>query len=294
MAPSVDGGVLQGKAVLITGGGSGIGKAAALAATAAGAQVLICGRRESALREVADLCGAHICAADLNQHGEPGRVVTQTVRRLGRIDGVVLNAGVMLDGSVLELTDQAWDTCVASNLSAPFRVARAALPHLLHTRGAVVSVSSVAALRSPTQAAGYASSKAGLSMLAHSIAVDFGPAGVRSNVVCPGWVRTEMADEEMRRFGAPLGLSVNDAYTEITQLVPQRRSAEANEIAAAVVWLLSPQSSYVNGATLTVDGGASVVDAGTVPIQFALAPREAGRSSPEHREDRGGAMPQKV
>ena len=143
-------GVLQGLAVLITGGGSGIGRATAVAATAAGARVLVCGRRESTLREVADLCDAYAFTADLNEPGEPDRVVSETVRRLGRIDGVVLNAGVLIPGSVLELTDQGWDACVATNLSAPFRVARAALPHLVATRGALVGVSSVAALRAPT------------------------------------------------------------------------------------------------------------------------------------------------
>ena len=284
MPTSTGPGVLQGLAVLITGGGSGIGRATAVAATAAGARVLVCGRRESTLREVADLCGAYTFTADLNEHGEPDRVVSETVRRLGRIDGVVLNAGVMLPGSVLELTDQAWDACVATNLSAPFRVARAALPHLVATRGALVGVSSVAALRSPTHAAAYASSKAGLSMLMSSIAVDFGPAGVRSNVVCSGWVRTEMADEEMTGFGAPIGLSMDDAYGAVTQLVPQRRPAEAHEVAAAVVWLLSPLSSYVNGATLSVDGGVSMVDAGTVPLEFAVTSRAADHPAPPHRE----------
>lgn len=267
--------VLQGKTVLITGGGSGIGRATAVAATTAGAHVLICGRRESALREVRELCGAAICVADLSEPGQGDRVVAQAVQQLGGIDGLVLNAGVMVAGSVLHLTDQQWNTSVATNLSGPFRVARAALPHLLDSQGCLLSVSSIAALRAPADAAAYATSKAALVMLAQSIAVDFGPHGVRSNVVCPGWVRTEMANREMSEFGDPLQLSVDASYTEVTQLVPQRRAGEADEVAAAIVWLLSPQAGYINGATLTIDGGASQVDVGTVPMQFAVTPRMA-------------------
>jgi hypothetical protein len=96
------------------------------------------------------------------------------------------------------------------------------------------------------------------------LAVEHGAAGLRANVVAPGWVRTEMADEEMDEFGGPRGLDREAAYAEITRHVPARRPATSDEAAAAVVWLLSPEAAYVNGAVLTVDGGTSVVDPGTL------------------------------
>jgi NAD(P)-dependent dehydrogenase (short-subunit alcohol dehydrogenase family) len=127
-----------------------------------------------------------------------------------------------------------------------------------------VSVASIAALRAGPGMAAYCASKAGLVLLTQCLAVEQGAAGLRANVVAPGWVRTEMADEEMDEFGGPRGLDREAAYAEITRNVPARRPATADEAAAAVVWLLSPQAAYVNGSVLTVDGGTSIVDVGTL------------------------------
>ena len=108
---------------------------------------------------------------------------------------------------------------------------------------------------------------AGLAMLTQSLAVDHAHQGLRANVVCPGWTITEMADEEMAAFGASRGsVGVGDAYWLVTSLVPQRRAASADEVAAVVGWLLSDAASYVNGAVIPVDGSASAVDVGTLPF----------------------------
>ncbi len=152
---------------------------------------------------------------------------------------------------------------VASCVAA---VAKAALPHLLRQRGAVVAVASVAALRASNQMGGYAVTKAGLAMLTQLLAVDHAHQGLRANVVCPGWTVTEMGDEEMAEFGASRGgLGVDEAYELATSLVPQRRAASAAEVAAVVCWLLSDAASYVNGAVIPVDGAGIAVDVGTVP-----------------------------
>ncbi|MDI2130108.1 SDR family NAD(P)-dependent oxidoreductase [Yinghuangia seranimata] len=261
---------LKGKVVIVTGGGSGVGAAVAEAATAAGARVVISGRRADALQAVADRTGALPCPGDVSRAEDVGTLIATALEYGGRIDGVVSNAGIMRPGSVLDVTPDDWDATLATNLSALYRLAREALPHLLAVKGAIVSVSSIAGLRAPAGSAAYAASKAGMIMLTQSLAVDFGRRGVRANVVCPGWVRTEMADEEMREFGGPDGLTVDESYEAVTRLSPLGRPGTAPEIAAAVVWLLSDGSSYVNGAVLTIDGGTTVVDPGTVPFDFHL------------------------
>ncbi len=254
------------RAILITGGGTGIGAAVARQLTEAGHQVAILGRRPDVLAAVAASTGATDVACDIRDAGQVAAAVGAVVSRLGRLDGLVLNAGVMVPGGVAGLTAQDWDTLIAVNLTGAFHTAKAALPHLLRQRGAVVSVASVAALRASAEMGGYAVTKAGLVMLTQSLAVDHAHEGLRANVVCPGWTVTEMADEEMAAFGASRGLSPAEAYELVTALVPQRRPARAEEVAAVVTWLLSDAASYVNGAVIPVDGSAIAVDAGTLPF----------------------------
>ena len=125
-------------------------------------------------------------------------------------------------------------------------------------------------------------------MLAQTMARDFGAQGVRANVVCPGWVRTEMADEEMAAFGTPYGLDRDAAYAEVTRLVPQGRPAEPAEVAAAVLWLAGPESSYVNGACLVVDGGTCWSTRARSRFDFTVTPRPRGltaSSAHNHSDD---------
>ncbi|WEH12860.1 SDR family oxidoreductase [Streptomyces sp. VNUA24] len=259
---------------LVAGASSGIGAAVAHRAGAAGARVAVCGRRRDALVKVADGCGGTAHVADVTVRGDVEDLVAAVVREHGRLDGVVANAGVMRPGGVADLSDEDWDATLRTNLTSVFLLARAALPELTRSRGAFVTVGSIAGLRAPSGMAAYAASKAGAAMLTASIATEFGPLGVRANTVCPGWTRTEMADQEMREFGEPLGLGIDASYEAVTALVPQRRPALAEEIADAVLWLLGPGSSYVNGTTLTVDGGTTMVDPGAVPFDFTLTPRQ--------------------
>ncbi|MGH3243111.1 MAG: SDR family NAD(P)-dependent oxidoreductase, partial [Spirillospora sp.] len=210
---------------------------------------------------------------DVSQPEAVTELVDGVVAAHGRLDGLVANAGTMREGGVLDLTPEDWDATVQTNLTSVFLLAKAALPHLIETNGSLVAVSSVASLRVPLGCAAYATSKAGLTMLTQTIAVDYGPRGVRANVVCPGWIRTEMSDREMGVFGEPHGLGREEAYDEVTRLVPQRRAGTPAEAAAAIMWLLGPEASYVNGAVLSVDGGTVLPDPGTIPFEFQVRQR---------------------
>jgi NAD(P)-dependent dehydrogenase (short-subunit alcohol dehydrogenase family) len=245
---------------------------------AAGSRVAICGRRADALRAVAAETGAFGQVCDVADAEQVARMVESVAGEFGGLDGLVLNAGVIAPGGVADLSPADWSAMVSANLTGAFLVARAALPHLRADRGAVVSVASVAALRAASEMGGYAATKAGLAMLTQSLAVDHAHEGLRANVVCPGWTITEMADEEMAAFGAERGVGVPAAYQLVTALVPQRRPAHADEVAAVVAWLLSDAASYVNGAVIPVDGSASAVDAGTIAFDPRVSVRlEDGR-----------------
>jgi NAD(P)-dependent dehydrogenase (short-subunit alcohol dehydrogenase family) len=254
---------------IITGGGTGIGAATANVLRSGGWEVVICGRRPEPLQRVAGSTGAIPFVADAASAEDLDRLVGSTLETFGSLDGLVLNAGIVRAGSVGELADDAWDDMVRTNLTGPFRLLRAALPHLVAARGAIVGVGSAAALRATGGIPGYNATKAGLAMLMQSVAVDYGPQGVRANAVCPGWVRTEMADMEMHEIGAGLGVGYQEAYDIATSFVPTRRAANAVEVARLIAWLLSEQASYINAAVIPVDGGMIASDPGSL----ALDPR---------------------
>jgi meso-butanediol dehydrogenase / (S,S)-butanediol dehydrogenase / diacetyl reductase len=252
------------RVALVTGGGTGIGAAVARRLAADGYAVVVTGRRPGPIEEVARETGGLAVAADTGTEVDAERVVAATVARFGRLDALVLNAGVGGEGSLLDLDLETFESVLRTNVTGAFLMARVAIPQLLERRGAIVSVASVAALRAAPASLAYCSSKAALAMLTQCIALDHGPAGVRANCVCPGWVRTPMADREMDWLAGQLDASREDAYAEVTAEVPLRRPSSPEEIAGTVAWLLSTDASYVNGAVIPVDGGHAMVDVGTI------------------------------
>jgi meso-butanediol dehydrogenase / (S,S)-butanediol dehydrogenase / diacetyl reductase len=252
---------------LVTGGGSGIGAAIARRLRADGWGVCITGRREVPLRALAHETGASFVSADVGSESGAAAAVSAALAPVGRLDAVVHSAGAGAGGTVASQSLERWDEVMRTNVTAAFLVCREAMPYLERARGAVVAISSLAAIRAAPASAAYCASKAALAMLTRCIAVDHGPAGVRANCVCPGWIRTDLADRAMDELAELRGSSREAAYERVARDAPLQRVGEPDEVAATVAWLLSPQAAYVSGALITVDGATSVVDAGTLAFR---------------------------
>jgi meso-butanediol dehydrogenase/(S,S)-butanediol dehydrogenase/diacetyl reductase len=255
----------KGKVALITGGGTGIGAAVAQRFAADGGCVVLMGRRRGLLQAVARPIGGAVVAGDAASARDVRRAVAVAERRFGGLDVLVANAGGHGAGPTLRMADSTWRQSAHDNLDTAFVSAREALPGLIRRQGAIVVVSSIAGLFSGPEAVGYVTMKHACIGLARSLARDFGRLGVRTNVVCPGWVITAMADEQMKVLVRRFGLrSVADAYALVTKDVPLGRPATAAEVANLICFLASNEASMMNGAVCTIDGGASVVDLPTL------------------------------
>jgi NAD(P)-dependent dehydrogenase (short-subunit alcohol dehydrogenase family) len=197
-------------------------------------------------------------------------VVEKVLASFGRLDVLVANAGGHGFAPVAETDDEAWERALRANLTTAFTMAREALPALIETKGQIVIVSSLAGLFAGPSVAGYTVGKHALIGLTRTLARDYGRSGVRVNAVCPGWVQTPMADEEMDEFAGHAGLtSREEAYAAVTADVPLGRPAYPAEIASIIRFLGSGESSYMTGAVLVADGGAHIVDVPTLAFDHA-------------------------
>ena len=253
--------------VVVSGGGTGIGAATAHRFAQDGADVVLLGRRREPLGAVAAGIGAWAIPCDTSDRAQVDQAVSRVVERYGRLDAVIANAGGHGVGAVAETDDSQWELSFRTNVSTAFMLARAALPELVESRGNIVVVSSLAGLFAGPGVAGYTVGKHALLGLTRSLARDYGRKGVRVNAVCPGWVRTPMADEEMDVFASETGLpGREEGYAVVTRDVPLGRAAAPGEIASVIRFLASPDASYITGSTLVVDGGAHIVDLPTVSM----------------------------
>ncbi len=247
----------DGNAVLVTGGGSGIGLATALAFLREGARVAI-GEvsadrgREAAARAREDGHDLLVILGDVTRETDAARMVEETVKGFGRLDVLFNNAGILIEGPLHEMSEADWDRQIGVNLKGAFLVAKHAVRQMLmQGRGAIVNTGSVNSLVGDPEAAAYCASKAGIALLTKSMALAYAGRGIRVNAICPGWVETRMFAQEARTRGITVAEYRGRAGSEH----PLGRVGRPEEIANLVLFLASEESAYTTGSLVVVDGG---------------------------------------
>ncbi|MGP4006906.1 SDR family NAD(P)-dependent oxidoreductase [Streptomyces sp. 4N124] len=249
---------LDGRSVIVTGAGSGIGRATALAFTAEGARVVVADLNaegaQAVVKEIEEAGGAAVAVVgDLSEQAVVDRVAETAVERFGGVDVLVNNAGIMDRMSALdEVSDAEWERVIRVNLTAPFLLTRAVLPHMLAAgRGAIVNTASEAGLRGSAAGAAYTASKHGIVGLTKSLAVMYRKQGIRANAIAPGGTQTAIVVDADQSAHGPAALGPH--FVNIGKL------AQPEEQAAAIVFLASDAASNINGVTLPVDDGWAAV-----------------------------------
>ena len=254
----MQGNSLKGRHALITGGGTGIGAAAAAALHEAGATLSLLGRRLEPLRQTGDSLGATIAQCDVTDRDAIERAYGEARAANGPIDLLIVNAGIAESAPFHKMSRDSWDRIIAVNLTAAFHCAQAAIGDLLKSEsGRLVFVASVASLRGVPYAAHYAASKHGLLGLMHSLAVEYAKTNLTVNAVCPGYVDTPMTDQSVARVSEITGRSEDQARSAITNMNASGRLVDPAAIGTMIMTLCLPLSRDINGAAVTIDGGTN-------------------------------------
>ena len=242
---------LKDKCALVTGASGGIGSAIAKALHAAGATVCLSGTRLSALEEVAAELGprTHILACDLSKPDEVEALVGRAEAAMGKLDILVNNAGLTRDQLSMRMKDEDWQAVLDVNLTAPFRLSRAAMRGMMKRRhGRIINITSVVGATGNPGQANYVSAKAGLAGMSKSLAQEVASRGITVNCVAPGFIATAMTE-----------VLTEQQKTAINGRIPAGRMGAPAEIAAAVLYLAADEAGYVTGQTLHVNGGMAMI-----------------------------------
>jgi 3-oxoacyl-[acyl-carrier protein] reductase len=242
---------LTGKTALVTGATGTIGGSIARILHAQGATVTISGTRQEVLEQLAGQLGerVHVLPCNLADAAAVETLVTRSEEVMGQLDILVANAGVTRDNLLVQLRDEDWDQVIAINLSATFRLTRAAVRGMMRRRfGRVIAITSIVGTTGNPGQANYVAAKAGIAGMIKATAAEYAKRGVTANCVAPGFIVTPMTDK------------LNDKQREvILSKVPANRAGTPDEVAAAVVFLASNEAAYVTGQTLHVNGGMVMI-----------------------------------
>ena len=243
--------------MLVTGSTTGIGAACAQVFAECGATVMVSGRNEPRGRKVLEAIRAkggraELTVIDLRESGACDRLVSATLQRLGRLDVLVNNAGILYSATAVDTTDEQWLDTMAVNVNALFYLSRAAIRHMKeHGGGAIVNVASEWGLNGEPNHVAYCASKGAVVQITRCLVLDHARDNIRVNSVCPGEIHTQMVDEILSRKGGDLERNLR----ELAGGIPLRRLASPTEVAWCVQFLASDRASYVTGANLPVEGG---------------------------------------
>ncbi|MGO2632874.1 MAG: SDR family NAD(P)-dependent oxidoreductase [Galactobacter sp.] len=251
---------LTGSSVLVTGAGSGIGRATAQAFLAQGARVALLGRRADALQETAEAFPdgqVMVLPVDVTDEQALLRAVGQVVEAWGGLDTVVANAGLSLPGRIDELDESSWTAMRSLNLDAVISLARATVDSLRRSKGSFIAISSIAALGGDWNQTGYNATKAAVNALVQSMALDLGMDGVRVNAIAPGFTATVQTRER---------LEDPEFRTKLLDRIGLQREGTPEDVARAALFLASADASYITGVVLPVDGGTSAANGAPRPL----------------------------
>lgn len=247
--------MLAGKTALVTGGGRGIGRAIAEGLAAAGARVIVAGRTQTEIDEVAAKTAGLAIVADLGNREKLGAFIAE-LTKIGRIDMLVNNAGISDSAPYHRTSDEMWDRLMQVNVHSAFALCRALIPAMVEAGfGRVINVASNAGRAGYAYTSAYCASKHALVGITRALAAELARTPVTVNAVCPGWVRTDMSQAAVDRIAQKTKRTANEAEQELANMSPQRRLIEPEEVAHLVVSLCAPAARGIHGQSIVLDGG---------------------------------------
>ncbi len=244
---------LQGKVGIVTGAGTGIGRACAIALAKEGARVVLAGRRKDRIEQVGNAIGdlAYAIPVDVSEPSEIRRLLDEAVKQFGGLNFLLNNAGVLHMGNAEQITEEQWDQTFHINVRAVWLLSRAALPPMrIAGGGSIINMASTLGLVGAPNRAAYAPSKGAVVQLTKSMAIDHGHENIRVNAICPSFVESELTAGILGQLSNPAA-----ALKQRTAAHPIGRLGTPEDIAGLAVYLASDESSWVTGAILPVDGG---------------------------------------